>query len=84
MSVYYEEICRKCQNWSFEPVESQIYLNNTVGKDYPRSESDDSSDLESESEGRESGRRNLGAVKLSSMWMTKVATHAYKRVFKKN
>jgi len=81
--VHSEEICQKCQNWSFEPVESQIHLNDTVGKDYPRSNPDDSSDLESEPEGRESGRKKLGAVKLSSTWMTKVVTHAYKRVFKK-
>ena len=78
-----EELCHRCCNWSFEPATSNIYINDTVGKDYPRSTSEDSSDQESEPEGRESGKRKLGPVKLSSAWMSKVVRHAYRKVFKK-
>ena len=78
-----EEVCHQCCNWSFEPFASQIHINDTVGKDYPKSTSGDSSDEESEPEGRESGKRKIGPVKLTSAWMSKVVRYAYSNVFKK-
>ena len=77
------EACRNCCDWSFGPVASQVHINDTVGKDYPKFISEDSSDEESEPEGRELAKRTIGPVKLSSAWMSKVVRRAYKKVHSK-
>ena len=78
--------CSQCCNWSFEPFSSGMHLNDDVGKDYPQSTNDDVDDTgvsnvtEQEPEGREAGVKKLGAVKLTTDWMSNVAKYAYTKV----
>ena len=83
------ESCPRCCNWSFDALNSDVGINDSVGKDYPQSsvqnangvsEPESSNQIANqdwEPEGRESGRKKLGGVKLTNEFMLKAGRHAY-------
>ena len=65
--------CTHCCSWTFNPDESDLQINDLVGKDYPPTSSDAIfTQKETEPEGREAGRKQVGPVKLTTEWMLKV------------
>ena len=80
--------CTCCCNWSLIDSESNLHINDPVGKDYPQQPVDDSSrvdidpllganNLDSELEGREAGREKIGPKKLTNTWLLKAVRNGY-------